>query len=259
MARHSKWHNIKHRKAAQDAKKWKTYSLHSKLITLAASKWWDPKDNPTLAAAIAKAKSEWVPNDNIDRAIRKWTWEDKSWVQIQEIIYEWYAPGWVAILVSTLTDNKNRTVASIKHIFSRYGWNMWESWAVSWMFKRKWVIVIDSEKYNYDDIEELSLETLVEDITQEDEIIKIITTPEDLLEVTEFFRNKNIDIEDYETDYIPDNIVEVTEFDKALKFKKMYEAFEEDEDVQFVSSNEEISEELDKEVEDFIEKNTFRT
>jgi len=91
MAKHSKYDNIKHRKAAQDAKKWKVYSIHAKLITLAAQWEWDPAKNPNLAMLIEKAKKDWVPNENIDRAIKKWTWEDKSWCMIQEILYEWYA------------------------------------------------------------------------------------------------------------------------------------------------------------------------
>lgn len=259
MARHSKWHNIKHRKAAQDAKKGKTYSLHSKLISLAAQSGWDPEKNPSLFAAIAKAKSDWVPNDNIDRAIKKWTWEDKSWVQIQEIVYEWYWPGWVSIIVSSLTDNKNRTASSIRHIFSKFWWNMWESGSVSWMFKRKWVIIIDLESYDYDMLEELVFETSAEDMTKDENILKIVSSLDDLEEISNFLKSKDIILEASEADYIADNEVEVTEFEKALKLKKMLEAFDEDEDVQSVSSNEIISDDLDREVEDFIEKNTFRT
>jgi len=146
MAKHSKYDNIKHRKAAQDAKKGKIYSIHAKLITLAAQGEWDPSKNPNLAMLIEKAKKDWVPNDTIDRAIKKWTWEDKSGCIIQEILYEWYGPSWIAIIVKVLTDNKNRTAASIRHIFWKYSWNLWESWSVSWMFKRKWIIIIDSTK-----------------------------------------------------------------------------------------------------------------
>ncbi len=239
--------------------KWKVFSIHAKLIAVAAQWWGDPDSNPWLALAINKAKKDWVPNENIDRAIKKWTGEDKSAAQIVEIVYEWYAPGWVAVMVSVLTDNKNRTVANIKHIFSKYSWNMWESWAVSWMFHRKWVIFIDPTKYDYERIEELVFETNAEDIISEDSYIKITTSIEDYQDVEKFFWEKEIELLESKLDYVPDNEVEITDFDKALKIKKMIESFQEDEDVSLVSTNETIGEELDKEVDDFIEKNTFKS
>lgn len=247
------------RRDAVNAVKWKVFSIHAKLIAVAAQWWWDPDSNPSLFAAVHKAKKEWVPNDNIDRAIKKWTWEDKSASQIVEIVYEGYAPGWVAVMVTVLTDNKNRTVANIRHIFSKYGWNMWESGAVSWMFHRKWVIFIDPTKYNYDEIEEITFETNAEDIISEETYIKIITSIEDYNEVEKIFEEKEIELLESKIDYIPDNEIEVTDFDKALKIKKMIEAFNEDEDVSSISTNELIEDKLDQEVEDFIEKNTFRS
>lgn len=259
MAGHSKWHNIKHRKAAQDAKKWKIYSIHSKLIALEAQKWWDPDNNPSLYAAIENAKKQWVPNDNIDRAIKKWTWEDKDWVQIVEMSYEWYWPWWIAIMVRVLTDNKNRTAANIRHIFTKYWWNLWESWAVSWMFKRKWILIIDSLKYSFEKIEELVYETNAEDIEKDWDIIKITTSVDDFKEVENFFIKNNIELDASEIDNIPDNYTKLEEFDNVLKFKKMLEAFDLDEDVESVSSNEEIDEKLSQDVDEFIEKNTFKT
>lgn len=250
---------VQARKNAVNSVKWKIFSLHAKLIAVAAAKWWNPDDNPTLSSAIHTAKKAWVPNDNIDRAIKKWTWEDKDAAQIYEIVYEWYAPGWVAIIVQTLTDNKNRTVSNIRHIFTKYGWNIWESWAVSWMFHRKWVIFIDPSKHDYESVEELVFETNAEDIISEETYIKIIISVEDFNEVEKYLEEKGIEIMQSKLDYVPDNDVEITEFDKALKFKKMIEAFEEDEDVALVSTNEIISTDLEKEVDAFIEKNTFRT
>ena len=259
MAKHSKYDNIKHRKAAQDAKKWKIFSLHSKFIALSAQSEWDPEKNSTLAMRIEKAKKDWVSNDVIERAIKRGTWESKDWIQISEMSYEWYAPGWIAILVKVLTDNKNRTASNIRHIFSKYWWNLWESWSVSWMFARKWIIIIDKQEYNYEKIEELIFETNAEDIQDEWNIIKIVTSIEDLNEITKFFENKNIELIQSELEYIPDNKIELTDFDKALKFKKMIEAFEDDEDVELVSTNERIEEKLEEEIENFIEKNTFKT
>ncbi len=250
---------IQAKKEAVNAVKWKIFSLHAKLISVAAQKWWDPDDNPALFSAIHTAKKAWVPNENIERAIKKWTGEDKESAQIVEIIYEWYAPGGVSVMVSTLTDNKNRTVSSIRHIFSKFGWNMWETWAVSWMFHRKGVIFIDTLKHNFSEIEELIYETSAEDIINEENYIKIITSIEDLHSVSTFLEWKKIEIMESKIDFIPDNDVEITEFEKALKFTKMLEAFAEDEDVNVVSTNEIISPELEKQVADFIEKNTFRT
>jgi len=250
---------VQARKNAVNAAKWKVFSMHAKLIAIAAQKWWNPDDNPSLAGLIAKAKKDWVPNDTIDRAIKKWTGEDKDAAQISEIIYEWYAPGWIALLVSTLTDNKNRTVSNVRSIFSKYGGNMWESWAVSWMFHSKGVIFIDPSIYSYETIEELVFETDAQDIMQEAWYIKIITSPEDLHTVESFFVEKQIELVESKLDYIPDNEVEIDDFDKALKFTKMIEAFDEDEDVNIVSSNEDISDDLQKQVDEFIEKNTFRT
>jgi len=250
---------VQARKDAVNKIKWKIFSIHAKLIAIAASKGGNPDDNPTLYTAIHKAKKAWMPNDTIDRAIKKWTWEDKDAAQIVEIIYEGYASGWVSIMVQTLTDNKNRTVANIRHIFDKFGWNMGENGSVSWMFHRKWVIFIDPEKHNPDEIEELVYETNAEDFISEDWYIKIITSIEDHHEVEEFFENKNIAILESKIDFVPDNDTEITDFDKALKFTKMIEAFNDDEDVAQVSTNEIISPELQMQVDEFIEKNTFRT
>ncbi len=254
-----RWPVVAKRRDAVNAVKWKVFSIHAKLIAVAAQWWGDPDSNPALYAAVYKAKKEWVPNDNIDRAIKKWTGEDKSAAQIIEIVYEGYAPGWVAVMATVLTDNKNRTVANIRHIFSKYSWNMWETWAVSWMFHRKWVIFIDTKKHSYDSIEETVFETNAEDIISEDNYIKIITSIDDYNGVEKYLEEKGIEIMESKLDFVPENEVEVTEFDKALKIKKMIEAFDEDEDVASVSTNEIISEELDKEVDAFIEQNTFKS
>jgi len=250
---------VQARKNAVNAVKGKVFSLHAKLIALAAQSGGNPHDNPSLAAAITKAKKEWVPNDNIDRAIKKGTGEDKSAAQIVQIMYEWYAAGWVAIIVNTLTDNKNRTVANIRHIFSKMSWNMWESGSVSWMFKRKGLIIIDISSYDTDAIEELLMETEAEDYSIEWDSIEIICAPEHLTDIQTALENASISIDVAEIDYIPDTEVDVTEFDNALKVTKMLQAFEEDEDVEWVYANGNVSPKLQKEVDEFIEKNTFHT
>lgn len=250
---------VQARKNAVNAVKWKVFSLHAKLISIAATKWWDPDWNPTLFSAVHAAKKAWVPNENIERAIKKWTWEDKSATQISEIIYEWYTPGWAAIMVSTLTDNKNRTVSNIRHIFTKYGWNMWENGSVSWMFHRKWVIFIDPSVYDYEKIEEITFDTNAEDIIKEDSYIKIISSIDDFHSVEKVFENKWIELLESKIDFVPENDIEIDDFDKALKFTKMIEAFNEDEDVNIVSSNEIINDKLQNEINEFIEKNTFKT
>ncbi len=254
-----RWPVVQARKDAVNKIKWKIFSIHSKLICMAASKGWNIDDNPNLATEIYKAKKAWMPSDTIKRAIKKGTWEDKDAKQITEIIYEGYASGGVSIMIQTLTDNKNRTVANIRHIFDKYSWSMWEYWAVSWMFHRKWVIFINPEKHKSDDIENLVYETNVEDFIVEDWYIKIITSVLDFTEVEKFFEDKNIEILESKLDFIPDTDIEITEFDKALKFIKMIEAFNDDEDVAQISTNEIISQKLKKEVLEFIEKNTFKT
>ena len=249
---------VQARKNAVNAVKWKIFWLHAKLIALAAVSWKNPDDNPSLANAIYKAKKDWVPANNIEKAIKKWSGEDKDALQIMEILYEWYGPGWVSILVSVLTDNKNRTVASLRHIFSKYGWSMWENGSVSWAFKRKWVLFIDPKKYEPEKIEELVYETSAEDFIMTPEYLKIISAKEDLTEVEKFFEDKNIEIIESKLDFIPDNEVEVTDFEKALKLIKMIEAFHEDEDVNIVATNEIISPQLEWKVHDYIEKHSFK-
>lgn len=250
---------VQWKKAASNAVKQKVFSLHSKLIALAAQKWGDPDSNPALHDAIEKARKDNVPNDNIERSIKKWTWEDKDWAQISEIIYEWYWVGWVAVIVKVLTDNKNRTASNIRHIFSKYGWNMGESGSVSFVFDRKWLLLIDLEKFSKDEIENLVFETDVEDFSFEDNIARIVTSVEDFITVKKFFEEKNYEFVEANIAYVPNTTAEVDEFDKALKLTKMFDAFHEDEDVESVYLNMTIDDKLQQEVYDFIEKNTFRT
>lgn len=259
MAGHSKWHNIKHRKAAQDAKKGKFFTIHAKLIALAAQNGWDPDMNPALADAIANAKADNLPNDNINRAIKKGTGEDKDAAQILEILYEGYGPGGIAIIVKTLTDNKNRTASNIRHIFSKYGWNLGENGAVSWMFKRKGVIILSLENTTAEELEEKVFETSAEDFEVIDEGFKIVTEVEDFAEVKKFFDDSSYEVSFAELDYIPDNYMNVDDYEKALKLTKMLEAFDEDEDVEITYTNSEVDDELQEQVDAAIEKARFRT
>lgn len=254
-----RWPVVQARKEAVNNMKGKVFSLHAKLIALAAQKWPHPDENPSLAQAVHKAKREGVPNDNIARAIKKGSGEDAGALQIQEIVYEWYAAGGIAVLVSCLSDNKNRTVANIRHIFSKYGGNLGEAWVVSWMFHLKGVLFISQEKYSLESIEEHALETSAEDVSLEAWYIKVTCNIEHFHEVESYFHEKWIEIYESKRDYLPENEIELNDFEKVLKFTKMLQAFDEDEDVNFVSSNEVIDQKLQEEVDAFIEKNTFRT
>jgi YebC/PmpR family DNA-binding regulatory protein len=259
MARHSKWHNIKHRKAAQDVKKGKTYAIHAKLIAMAAGFWSDPLKNSSLDLAIIKAKQDGVPAENIERAIKRWSGKDKGDLEILNIIYEGYAPGGVAVIISVLTDNKNRTASNIRHIFSKFWGNMGEPWSVSWIFQKKGILIFDKENTDIRKLEELVFETDVDDMKEEEEIIKLIISPDKFWEVRNFFLGKRLNISDSGTEFIPNTEIEVTDFDKVLKITKMIEALEEDEDVEDYAMNYNIDEKLQQEVDEFIEKNTFHT
>ncbi len=247
------------KKAAWDAVKQKVYSIHSKLIAMAAQKWGDPDTNHVLADAIAKARKDSVPTDNITRAIKKWTWADKWAEAIQEITYEGYWAGWVAVIVKCLTDNKNRTASDIRHIFSKFGWNMWESGSVSWMFKRVGVIRIDANEYDAAKIEEMVFETAAQDFKVEGDQYVIVTEVEDLIEVTKYFDDAKVAHISSKFEYNYDTEWEITEMEKLLKVTKMLEAFEDSDDVAEVYSNCVADDALHDEVDAFIAKNTFRS
>ena len=257
MARHSKWHNIKHKKALKDAKKSKIFTIHAKLIAIAAHRWWwDIEKNKALQEAIYNAKAENVPNANIERAIKRWTWELKDGT-IEEILYEWYWAWWVAVIVKTLTDNRNRTAPNIRHIFSKYSWNLWESGSVNWIFSLKWVIYMNIE--DKAKLEDLIFETDVDDYFCEEDFIKIITKSDNLYVVKDFFLKKGLSVEEITNEYIPNTYVNINNFDKLLKFTKMREEFEDDDDVESFFSNIEVDDNLQKEVDKYIEARRFKT
>lgn len=253
-----RWPVVAKKKDASNALRQKVFWLHAKLIALAAARGSDPSMNPSLADAVEKARKDNVPNDNIDRAIKRGAGEESGWEQISQIVYEGYASGWVAVVVQVLTDNRNRAASNIRHIFTKYSGNMGEPGSVAWIFPKKWVITFLKSKVDMGKLEELIFETNADDMQVGEEEAKVICSIDHLKEVSDFFKGKGFAFESAELEYIPNNEVEVTEFDKALKIVKMIEALEEDEDVENYSLNAVISDELKKEVDDFIEKNTFR-
>jgi len=250
---------VARKRDAGNAAKQKIYSIHAKLISMAAKSWADPNLNPTLWDAVEKAKKANVPSENIARAIKRGSGQDKDAAEILSITYEGYAPGGVALLVTTLTDNKNRTASEMRHIFSKYGGNLGEPGSVAYQFEKKGIFMIDLGIHDALTLEELMFETEVEDFFQEDGMMKVLTESTDFWVVMKFFQEKNIVLEFAEIDFIPSTTIDITDFDQALKITKLLDALHDDEDVQKVSANMNIAPELQKKVHDFIEENTFKT
>jgi YebC/PmpR family DNA-binding regulatory protein len=244
MAGHSKWANIKHRKAAQDAKKGKAFTKIIKEITVAARLGGgDPSANPRLRSALENARGVNMPKSNIERAIKKGTGELEG-VNYEEITYEGYGPGGVAILVETITDNKQRTVAEVRHILSKRGGNMGEPGSVSWIFEKKGVITIGKEAADEDTVMTAALEAGAEDVQDGESVWEVETTPETLSDVKEAMIAEGIEIVSSELSMVPSNSVEVTYEKQARQLMLLMEALEENDDVQNVYSNFDISDEL---------------
>jgi YebC/PmpR family DNA-binding regulatory protein len=241
---HSKWSTIKRKKGALDAKRGKIFTRLIKEITVAARMGGgDPEGNPRLRSAIGTAKSENMPKDNIDRAIKKGTGELEGAVY-DEISYEGYGPGGVAVLVDCMTDNKNRSVADIRHAFSKSGGNLGETGCVSWMFEKKGSILIDKDTISEEELMDKALEAGAEDVVEEDNVYQVVTTPDDFEAVREALEADGIKFIEASVSMIPQNVVEITEEKPARQILRLLESLEEHEDVQNVFSNFDISDEI---------------
>jgi len=241
---HSKWSTIKRKKGAIDAKRGKIFTKLIKEITVAARMGGGDADaNPRLRTAILAAKTENMPKDNIERAIKKGT-GDLEGMSYEEILYEGYGPGGVAVLVETMTDNKNRTVADVRHFFSKSGGNLGESGCVGWMFDKKGVIVVDKETVSEEELLELALEAGAEDVVEEDSTFQVITAPEDFNEVMQNLEKADIQYVEASVSMVPKNTVEVTEEKTARSLLRLLENLEDHDDVQKVHANFDISDEL---------------
>ncbi|MBP6821006.1 MAG: YebC/PmpR family DNA-binding transcriptional regulator [Acidobacteria bacterium] len=240
MSGHSKWHTIKHKKGALDAKRGKIFTKLIKEITIAARSGGsgDVNINARLRKAVSDAKSNNMPNDTIDKAIKRGTGELDG-VSYDEITYEGYGPGGVAVLVNTTTDNRNRTVAEIRHTFSKNGGNMGEANSVSWMFNKKGQIIIDAVLKGEDDMLEIALEAGAEDMSSDGETHQILTAPEDFHTVLDTIKAKGIEPMSAELAMIPQNTIKLEGGD-AAKMLKLYEALDDHEDTQSVYANFEI-------------------
>lgn len=244
MSGHSKWHSIKHKKGIADAKRGKIFTKHAKLIAIAAQKGGEPETNPTLRTAIDNAKVDNMPAANIDRAIKKGTGEDKEGLQIFEVLYEGYGPAGTAILVESLTDNKNRTVSSIKTIFAKNGGNMAAAGSVAWMFDKKGVISMPVGGKNVEEIELDAIDAGADDFEIEEGDLQIYTDPTQLAAVKQALQAKGYQIQSANLSYIAKNDVKIEKEGDATKVLKLMSALEEDEDVGDVYSNFDISESL---------------
>ncbi|MBW1893785.1 MAG: YebC/PmpR family DNA-binding transcriptional regulator [Deltaproteobacteria bacterium] len=243
MSGHSKWSSIKHKKGALDAKRGKIFTKLIKEITVAARMGGgDPNANPRLRTAIQAAKDENMPKDNLTRAIKKGTGELEG-QNYEEIIYEGYGPGGAAVLIESLTDNKNRAVAEIRHIFSKCSGNLGENGCVGWMFEKKGYIVTEKEAVDEDVLMETAIEASAEDVLEDGENFEIITEPGDFDQVKEAIINASIPYIVAEITMLPQSTTNL-EGKEAEKMVRLMEMLDDCDDVQKVYTNADIPEEI---------------
>lgn len=235
MSGHSKWATIKHKKGALDAKRGKIFTRLIKEITMAAKGGGDPDKNPRLRSAVAAAKAENMPADNIKRAIQRGTGELEG-AQYEEITFEGYGPGGVAILVEVTTDNRNRTVSEIRHCFSKNGGNMGEAGSVAWMFSKKGSIVVPKAAAKEDDLMNLVLENGADDLKDDGDNWEILSDPNSYEGVLEAVKKAGITPEVAEIGMIPQNYIKL-EGQQVNTMVRLLEALEDQDDVQHVYSN----------------------
>ena len=245
MSGHSKWHTIKHKKGAADAKRGKIFTRLIKELTVAArGGGGDPDMNPRLRTIIAEAKASNMPRENIERAIRRGTGEEPG-VSYEEIMYEGYGPGGVALLIQTLTDNKNRTVGEIRFIFGKHNGNLAAENSVAWMFDRKGYIVVEKNKADEDTLMAAALEAGADDLRDDGDSWEVLSTPDAFQKVLEAVKSLGIEPGAAELAFLPQNYVKL-EGKPAQQMVRLMEAIEEHEDTKKVWSNADIEE---KEIE----------
>jgi len=245
MSGHSKWATTKRKKAVIDAKRGKMFTKLIKEITIAAREGGgDPAGNPRLRLAIDNAKAANMPQDNIDRAVKKATGELEG-VTYHEFTYEGYAPAGIAVMVEVATDNKNRTVAEVRHVFSKGGGTLGESGSVAWMFHRKGIITLPKQEKSEDEIMEIILDAGAEDLQTGEDFYEIQTSIESFEPVRRALADKNINVENASLQWIAQNII-LASGEDGEKVIKLIEALEDLDDVQNVYSNADFDEELIK-------------
>ena len=243
MSGHSKWSTIKHKKAAKDAKKGKVFTKLIKEITVAARiGGGDINANPRLRTAVITARSNSMPNDNIERAIKKGTGELEG-VSYEEIQYEGYGPGGAAIIAQVVTDNKNRTVSEIRRLFAKHGGNLGETGSVGWMFDKKGVINIARSDIDEDRLVGIVLDVGAEDVKDEDDLFEVVTPPEEFEKVKERLEQEKVPLASAQVTLVPKNTVTV-DAKHVEQILKLTEELEDHDDVQSVSANFNIPTEL---------------
>jgi len=247
MSGHSKWSTIKRKKGKVDAQRGKIFTKIIRVITVAArSGGGDPETNVKLKVAIQLAKENNMPNENIEKAIKRGTGEADG-VSYEEIIYEGYGPGGVAVLIEALTDNKNRTTPEVRKIFSKNAGNLGENGCVAWMFDKRGYFIFEKAKVNEDTIVDLALEAEAEDVKSDSENIEVMTPPENYKKFSNLIKEQNIDCLLHEVTLIPKTTVDL-EGKKARQMLNLMEQLEDQDDVQKVYANFNIADEIMEEI-----------
>ncbi len=242
MSGHNKWSSIKHKKAKEDAKRGKVFTkIIREIIIAARDAGGDPETNPALRNAVNKANAENMPKDNIERAIKKGTGELEG-VNYESVIYEGYAPGGVAMIIQAVTDNKQRTVAEVRHVLTKHNGSLAEKGAVSWNFAQAGMILVPKEGNDEDELMMTALDLGADDFSEQDEFFIITTNAKELYNVVNGLEAQGIDIENADLEYVPQNTVPAN--DTASQVIKIIEALEELDDVQNVYANFQIDDEI---------------
>ncbi|HET6459147.1 MAG TPA: YebC/PmpR family DNA-binding transcriptional regulator [Syntrophales bacterium] len=244
MSGHSKWNTIKRKKGAADTKRGKIFTKLIKEITLAARLGGsDPEGNARLRQAIMAAKEENMPKDNIDRAIKKGVGGADGSGGYEEVVYEGYGPGGAAVLVEAMTDNKNRTVAEIRHIFSKHGGNLGENGCVSWIFEKKGSILFDKKSVSEETLMEIALDAGAEDVKEEENEFEVVTDPGFFEQVKKTIEDNGLKYIKAEVTMVPRSVVRL-EGDKAVQILKLMEKMEDNDDVQHAYANFDIPDDI---------------
>ena len=244
MSGHSKWHSIKHKKGAADAKRGKIFTKHAKLIAIVAKNGGDPEMNPSLRAAIDNAKADNVPAANIEKAVKKGAGLDKNAASYEEIYYEGFGAAGTALYIHVITDNKNRAVSDVKAILTKKGGNMGAAGSVGWMFERKGVIEIPVGGKDMDEIELAVIDAGAEDMKHEGDVLEVFTDATALARVRDALKETGVEFSTADIPYLPTQTVKIETKEDAKKVLGLIDMLEENEDVADVYCNFDMSEEL---------------
>jgi YebC/PmpR family DNA-binding regulatory protein len=243
LSGHSKWSSIKHKKGAADAKRGQLFSKLSRAIIIAARDGGpDPDGNSALATAIQKARDNSMPKDNIERAIARGSGAGSEGAAYEQVTYEGYGPNGVAVLVEAVTDNKNRTSAEVRHIFSKHDGNLGTSGSVAWLFKRRGVVLVDADRADEDEVMLAAADGGADDVTREGSSLEVTSAPESLQAVRAALEDAGIPVESAELTMLPKTTVEIEDEASARKLLRLMDALEDNDDVQDVYANFDIPE-----------------